>query len=275
MNFCNHCGAKLEQDVPHACSEIAASAGASHPASSESFNLRKEPWGSAASNGTDGQTAQQTYTEHSQPQHSMGQFAREATSAFETRTLLTLLKQPTEAARLHPQRDWLYAVIGILLSSLGFAVWAYIVSKHFFGFLFGPSDILSLLDRGAPSIPFSFFIRFLVIAILSIGALIGALWLTLSFKGKERPGLLPAFVRLGALQMPFSVGFLLAGLVSVISFTQLSFFMVGCLLLSSVVLTTTEMAELGKVERSNRFAFITIAMGMHMIISLILFKIFF
>ncbi|WP_028546933.1 hypothetical protein [Paenibacillus taiwanensis] len=275
MNYCNHCGAKLEQGVAHACSEIAASADISHPASSQPFNLRKGPSETDGSNDTTNQSAQQAYADHSQPHQSMGKFAREATSTFETRTLITLIKQPTEAARLHPQRDWLYAAIGVLLSSLGFAVWAYIVSKHFFGLLFGASDILSLLDGGTPSIPFSFFIRILVIALLSIGTLIGALWLTLAFKGKERPELLPAFVRLGALQMPFGIGFLLAGLVSIISFTQLSFFMVGCLLMSSVVLTTSEMAEMGKVERSNRFAFVTVALGMHMVISLILFKLFF
>lgn len=183
--------------------------------------------------------------------------ANDVDDGIETKRITSMIIHPLEARSISVRHDWSYTLIGILLGSIGFAAWAYLVAGHF-----------SSLLPDSPSVSLNYFIEaFLIVIVLYIAQFV-SLWLSARLSGSKRLNALETIVWLGAMQMPYGIGFIIAGIVSFASF-KISFILVTILSLTSMIVSFIEVHDLARITRSKRLPFTLFASAIFTIFAIL------
>ncbi|RJE88472.1 hypothetical protein D3P07_10740 [Paenibacillus sp. 1011MAR3C5] len=150
----------------------------------------------------------------------------------ERNKLLTLLKNPLESLQL-TAKEWIYGALGLAVSFVGYLIWVLILGNKITGLLYSAIPFGGLFAPN--SLSFAIFSRMFLLGLLSLVALLAALWLA----GWWRSGAQPAWklfaIRIGGIQYITGAGFLLSGILS-FHFT-LSMMALAITLLSTLALS--------------------------------------
>ncbi|MFF2885774.1 hypothetical protein [Paenibacillus sp. NPDC057967] len=150
----------------------------------------------------------------------------------ERNKLLTLLKNPLESLQL-TAKEWIYGALGLAVSFVGYLIWVLILGNKITGLLYSAIPFGGLFAPN--SLSFAIFSRMFLLGLLSLVALLAALWLA----GWWRSGVQPAWklfvIRIGGIQYITGAGFLLSGILS-FHFT-LSMMVLSITLLSALALS--------------------------------------
>ncbi|MGG0815248.1 hypothetical protein ABE142_21665 [Paenibacillus alvei] len=188
---------------------------------------------------------------------------------IDKKNILQLLKNPASARSLTVS-DWIYAVIAVLASALGFALFGYTLFGSIFASLMSS---VSFLSSRSVTPPFSIFLQLFVYQLIVLAVLFISIWLISRWKGSKPLDFKTTLIQLAAMQMPFGLGYLLAFLLALLSFGSLAVAVAAFTWFVSVIVATTESMEQAEVIRPNRFPFITASMGMYFFLTYLVFKI--
>lgn len=176
---------------------------------------------------------------------------------------LRLLKNPDNSMRLHPEKDFLYGIIGILLSIAGFFMWALALQKHIQDSLSSILGVFDLFDRSTKGI--SIAPNLLWLGLASILSLIGVLWGVGNWAGYRKYSLKEITTYLGAMQITSGVGFLVAAAFLFISY-QLSILLVIFNLLITFVMTIMGAHDMYRINSDRRLQLIALTVGCYLIL---------
>lgn len=175
--------------------------------------------------------------------------------------ILRFLRNPLEALGL-TEKEWLYGVLGLAASFLGFLIWVLLfggqITELIYGFmpfggLFGPSELT-----------FAIFGRMFGIGLLSMIALLAALWLTGWWRSGVQPSWKAFLTQIGGMQYIAGAGFLLAGILS-FSF-PLSILVLGITLLSSLVLSVYGGVEASGVSKERTSTYMILSVTLYLVL---------
>ncbi|MCM3338980.1 hypothetical protein M3650_10130 [Paenibacillus sp. MER TA 81-3] len=277
MDVCNRCGEKLDEHEPHTCSKEAALSGTSdQKESAVRQDIASHRETAAAAGAMDasapyaapGQVPNQPLNANGSNSYGGASFGVKRESAFDMKRAVQLMKHPTEASALQPASDWLYGVIAVAASAIGFALFAFSI---FSGLMSMLNPFGAYLNAGES---IGLFIKLVLLYIITLAALFGALWLVSRWKGVQRSDVKTFLVRLAAMQMPYGPAYLVAFLMMLISFTSLSLAIAGIVWFTSVIMTVSETMEQAEVTRDNRFLCVASSIALYFVLLLILTKIF-
>lgn len=184
--------------------------------------------------------------------------------------ILRFMRNPLEALGL-TEKEWLYGVLGLAASFLGYLIWVLLFGGRIaellysfmpFGGMFAPTKLT-----------FAIFGRMFGIGLLSMAALLGALWLTGWWRSGVQPSWKTFLAQLGGMQYIAGAGFLLAGIVS-FSF-PFSILVLGVTLLSSLVLSVYGGAEASGVSRERTSSYMILSVALYLVLLGVLVNLFF
>ncbi|MWC30709.1 hypothetical protein [Paenibacillus sp. MMS18-CY102] len=248
MSFCTQCGMRIVEGEAHACQQTAAG----------SENAWNGSGGAAGAPRGSNQGGFQAVTD--------------LTKQIDTNVIVDLLKNPQKSLQLQPAKDLIYGVLGIVASLLGFMIWAWIIGKKIdsllgdmFGGLFGGlSDFEDLTDySGGSSIGSAITGKLIVLAIISLIALIGSLWALGNWKGERKLTFKDAVTHLGAAQYTFGAGFVLAGLCSFINL-RIAFIVLSVNLLTALVTTVMHAIALWQVREDRKLTVVGLSVALYL-----------
>lgn len=244
MRYCSQCGQPIEDHEEHVC-----------PAQS---NPNTPP----------------TRESSSQASTVIRNMKDQASRSFDAKRMTNMMLHPIEARNIDAKQDWIYAVIALLLGAIGMSLWAYLVASSIFAFIMGPADLFSSVLNGGIEVPFSFFFKIFLMTLLIYAALFAALWITARLRGENKLSFVDLVVRLGTIQLPYGPGFILAGILSFISF-QLSLIVIAIFAITSLIMSFLEVLDMANVARARRFQFTLIGISIYSVLFIILTKLFF
>ncbi|MBD2845861.1 hypothetical protein IDH44_11720 [Paenibacillus sp. IB182496] len=249
MAYCTACGQQLQPGEAHACpaaDEVAAAA-QSHPASA----------------GTRGQAAEGA-------RHIAAQFRR-----IEPGVLVRLLRQPREALSLEGPAAPVYGFVGVAAALIGFIIWAMLLGNELASlvFGFGSSSIFDAFSAYRADIYWRIIGRMLVIGLVSSAAMIGVLYAAGRWLGEAKLRFGTFFASIGAMQLVFGAGFVLAGLCSLINL-RLSLFVMLVVLLAALVLLVSAASDLLRVPKAREAAFAVTVIGGYLLVTGLLLALF-
>lgn len=188
--------------------------------------------------------------------------------------IVRLLKNPLESLNLNGSKDLVYGALGIAAAIIGFLIWTLFVGNRLeniimraFGFG-GISNIMDLLDRRS-SISAAIFGKMILISILSSASLLGAIWSIGYWKGGQRLSIKALITHIGAMQYITGAGFILSGILALMSF-KLSIFVLLLSLLSSLVLSITGATELFQVAKERRALYMILTISAYLLLFMVL-----
>ncbi|WP_338555156.1 hypothetical protein [Paenibacillus sp. KS-LC4] len=141
--------------------------------------------------------------------------------------LLRLLKNPLEGLNLNPAKHLSYGIIGIVCAIIGFLLFGLLTGSAislFFGY--GVTDLL----REGSGMSAALFGKILLLSLISTFAFLGSLWGISLWRATQRLTIRAFITSIGAMQLASGAGFLIAGVISLISFKLGSFVMAAALL---------------------------------------------
>ncbi|REK74977.1 hypothetical protein [Paenibacillus paeoniae] len=180
----------------------------------------------------------------------------------ERNKLLTLLKNPLESLQL-TTKEWIYGALGLAASFVGYLVWVMILGSKITGLFYNAMPFGKLF---APSsLSFAIFSRMFLLGLLSLVALLAALWLA----GWWRSGVQPAWklfvIRMGGIQYITGAGFLLAGILS-FHFT-LSMIVLAITLLSTLALSLQGGLEVSGISKERTASYLVVSITLYVILA--------
>ncbi|EFM10842.1 hypothetical protein PaecuDRAFT_2089 [Paenibacillus curdlanolyticus YK9] len=252
MSFCTQCGMRVIEGEAHACQQAAAGA-------------ENQTW-----NGAGGAAG----APHRSNQGGGFQSVAQLSKQIDTSVIVSLLKNPQQALKLQPAKDFIYGVLGVAASLLGFLIWAWIFGQKMesllgdlFGGLFGGfSDFDDLGDYSdGSSIGAAITGKLIVLGIISIIALFGSLWVVGNWKGERKHAFKDAITYLGAAQYTFGAGFVLAGVCSFINL-RIAFIVLSVNLLTVLVTTVMHAVALWQVREDRRLTVVGLSVGLYLVL---------
>lgn len=156
--------------------------------------------------------------------------------------IIQLLKRPMSSLNLNAQKEWLYGLIGIAASILGFTIWGLSFAKQVFKSVFGGIGMFSHMI-----LPYK---NSFSIALLSMAVFMVALWGAGVVFGRKKLAFMEVLTKIGALQFIFGVVFLIAGILCFIS-TQVAAFLVVLTLLVTLVASVIAAVQIFQVENDK------------------------
>lgn len=244
MRYCSQCGAPIADNEEHVCS--------AQP-EQEATPVRESS---------------------SQAETVIRNMTDQAARSFDAKRMTNMMLHPIEARNINAKQDWIYAVIGLLLGAIGLSLWAYLVASNIFALLMGPQDIFSAVLNGGIEVPFSFFLKIFLLTLLIYAALFAGLWITARLQGDNKISITDLVVRLGTIQLPYGPGFIIAGILSFISF-QLSLLLISILAITSLIMSFVEIVDMANVARAKRFQFTLIGISIYSVLVIVLSNLFF
>lgn len=179
--------------------------------------------------------------------------------------LLGLLKDPLSAQRLQPATDLYYGFIGLAAAVCGFFLWGLALQwkleaglAYLFGFLGG--------EFGG-GIGVAYYV--LRLGLVSIVALIGALWLVGKWKGTRQPDWREIVTCLGSMQLLWGASFAAAAILTLVSL-RLSFTVLLVALLSAFVLALLAAADLFGFRKEQRFVAVVANAAVYVLLTAVL-----
>ncbi len=181
--------------------------------------------------------------------------------------ILGLMKNPMSALKLDPKKHFLYGLIGLGASFVGYIIWALFIAGSMRGAIslfLAPS---SLLTGGASYA--SVMGRLIFIGIISNIALFGSIFLISMWKATDRQSIQSLLTKLGAVQYFAAAGFILAGLLSFMTF-KLSLAILLITLLTVLFLTLLAAVQMYKVKEKDIALYGVAIIAVYFIIMMVL-----
>lgn len=188
----------------------------------------------------------------------------------ERNRLLALLKDPLESLHLSA-KEWIYGALGLAVSFVGYLIWVLILGTKITGLLYSALPFGRLFTPN--SLSFAIFSRMFLLGLLSLVALLAALWLA----GWWRSGVKSAWklflIRIGGIQYITGAGFLLSGILS-FHFT-LSMITLAITLLSTLALSLFGGLEASGVTREKTASYLIVSISLYLILAGVFMKLVF
>ncbi|SFE52174.1 hypothetical protein SAMN04487969_103193 [Paenibacillus algorifonticola] len=181
---------------------------------------------------------------------------------IDTQILLKLLKNPLEGLNLNPAKDLSYGIIGIVSAIIGFLLFGLLTGsaiRLFFGY--GASDLL----REGSGMSAALFGKILLLSLISIIAFLGSLWGISLWRATQRLTLSAFITSIGAMQLFAGAGFLIAGVVSLISF-KLGFFVMAATLLSTLGISLVGASVASQVTKEKLWSYIVLSVCAYLLL---------
>lgn len=168
---------------------------------------------------------------------------------FDFKRVLRLIINPLGSLK-HSEKDFLYGIIGLASSYVGFLLWSLLVTKKI-NALFNPFyELASLFSGGSQgSVFFKMFSKLMLTGLWSTITLLAVVWLVSWWTSGLKPDIKSFLTRVGGIHYIGFVGFVLACILSA-SFT-FSIVIVAITLLTLLVLTLYAGAEMYGVSREK------------------------
>lgn len=175
-------------------------------------------------------------------------------------TVVRLLQNPFSGLQLDPAKDFVYGLLGLAASLIGFLIWALLVGQGFGNlFTFG---VFGLIDGKITG-------RIFLIGLISLISLICSMWISGLWQGRNRQDIMAVVCRLGSMQTAGGAGFVIAGILALVSL-RLSFVAYGITALVTLIVTVMGALELFDIAPERRFSFIGISVSLYWILTMLL-----
>lgn len=226
MSFCTKCGTQLQPNEIHTCvSAEQPIVNAASPTSTPSPILTS---------------------------------ARDHLAHVDKHKILNLLKNPMSALQLRAESDLLYGVLGLVVSLLGFVLWAWsfkhqLIKLMILGFGSLISDDKESYREASEYLPI--VNHMLLLGLISLIVLVGITFLLGNKMGLHKLHWKDSMVQLGGLQLISGIGFIVAALMMFISI-KLSFLLLFTTSLAALVLTLVAGIEMFRIQRDRLALFI-------------------
>jgi len=207
------------------------------------------------------------------PQHAGNEPTREAPpplSEVEPQKLLELLKNPSAALKLQPEKDWVYGAIGAAAGVLGFFFWVWafqeaIKSKLDIFSGIGNLFLYGMLGLATPA-------KYLILGIFSIALLAATLGAVGNWQGARKRNWMEAVAFQGSTQLLFGAGWLISGVIAFISL-QLSMLLGAIVMLINLLLLVSQATELHEVGRDKRFMYFVYSISIYLLLLFLVYSI--
>ncbi|GAA3411531.1 hypothetical protein GCM10020370_60130 [Paenibacillus hodogayensis] len=198
-------------------------------------------------------------------------------SAVDPGILLHLLKKPDAGLSLVPDKEYVYGLIGMGGSLLGFFLWGLALKRNMINSIVGKvSSVTGDMDffgglvkegmKGAGSkAPIA--TNMLILGLISLVVLFGSLWLAGRWKGTDKLGWKETVTYLGSMQLASGVVFIVAAIAAFVS-VSFSLLLVAICLLITLILTCLMALDVYGVGREHRLAFVIASMTVYAVIVL-------
>lgn len=176
--------------------------------------------------------------------------------------LLKLLKNPLEGLNLNPAKDLSYGIIGIVSAIIGFLLFGLLTGSAiplFFGY--GVSDLL----REGSGMSAALFGKILLLSLISTIAFLGSLWGISLWRATQRLTIRAFITSIGSMQLASGAGFLIAGVVSLISF-KLGFFVMAAALLSTLGISLVGASVASQVTKEKLWSYIALSVCAYLLL---------
>ncbi|ANY65108.1 hypothetical protein BBD42_00405 [Paenibacillus sp. BIHB 4019] len=181
---------------------------------------------------------------------------------IDMQVLLKLLKNPLEGLNLNPAKDLSYGIIGIVSAIIGFLLFGLLTGSAiqlFFGY--GVSDLL----REGSGMSAALFGKILLLSLISTIAFLGSLWGISLWRATQRLTLRAFITSIGAMQLASGSGFLIAGVVSLISF-KLGLFVMAAALLSTLGISLVGASVASQVTKEKLWSYIVLSVCAYLLL---------
>lgn len=248
MAFCTRCGQRLIEGEVHACQETAAGA-AGYEAES---NLNPNP------------------NSYANPNYANWNPGAPAQShKVDAGRVFSLFKNPERAKELQPDKDFLYGVLGIVASLLGFLIWAWLFNKKISDLLndmfgFGDDSIFGLYSASS-HVSSKLIGKLFLLGIISMAALLASLWLAGNWRGSRKLSAKELITYIGGMQYTFAAGFVITGLFTFVSL-RFSYVLLFINLLMALVTTVLSASEISEVPKERRFSYIILGISIYLVL---------
>jgi len=243
MGFCTNCGRQLIQGQLHVCGaeaerEVPVER---HIAASSS----------AASGNNEG------------AENGVSRVLTDTMKQVDGHVILKLLKNPQAGLLLNPGKDFIYGVLGIAASIVGFLLWGWMVGIRI-NDMFSPSlnfGGLSGLDgfQVKPSSMVGTVVgKVFLTGIGSMAAFLASIWLIGSWRGERKLSIKSFVTHAGSMHYASGAGFVLAGVVGLMNI-KLSIFLLVINLLIMLLLSYVTAIELFGIAKVRQLSFIASA----------------
>lgn len=172
--------------------------------------------------------------------------------------ILNLLKNPMSALQLKAETDFMYGILGLVVSLLGFVLWAWsfkhqLIKLMILGFGSLISDEKESYREASEYLPI--VNHMLLLGFVSLIVLVGITFLLGNKMGLHKLHWKDSIVQLGGLQLISGVGFIVAALMMFV-LIKLSFLLLFTTLLATLALTLVAGIEMFRIRRDRIALFI-------------------
>lgn len=228
MSFCTKCGQQLQPNEIHTCVSPESSAVNATPSPSTST------------------------------QSPILTTARDHLANVDKHKILNLIKNPMSALQLRAESDLLYGILGLVVSLLGFVLWAWsfkhqLIKLMLLGFGSLISDEKESYREASEYLPI--VNHMLLLGLVSLIVLVGVTLLLGNKMGLHKLHWKDSMVQLGGLQLISGIGFIVAALMMFV-LIKLSFVLLFTTLLATLVLTLVAAIEMFRIHRDRIALFI-------------------
>ncbi|MFD0714883.1 hypothetical protein [Paenibacillus sp. GCM10027626] len=257
MAFCTNCGQRLTEGELHVCGS-----------GTESRN------GSGDGNGAE-HTVSEEESVHDRPAPGESRYSGVSRSVADSmkqvdgNLILGLLKNPQSGLNLNPQKDLIYGLLGIAASIIGFVIYAWIVGMQIDSMVGGFFGGLGSFGVKPQSLVGGIVGNMLLVAIVSMVAFLGSMWLVGSWRGSRKVSIQAFVTYFGSMHYLSGAGFVVAGLVALMSY-KLSLLLIVINLLIMLLLSFVSAMELFGISREQQFSFIAPAVTIYTVVVLII-----
>lgn len=184
--------------------------------------------------------------------------ARDHLANVDKHKILNLMKNPMSALQLRSESDLLYGVLGLVVSLLGFVLWAWsfkhqLIKLMILGFGSLINDEKESYREASEYLPI--VNHMLLLGLISLIVLVGITLLLGNKMGLHKLHWKDSMVQLGGLQLISGIGFIVAALMMFISI-KLSFVLLFTTLLATLALTLVAGIEMFRIHRDRIALFI-------------------
>jgi hypothetical protein len=182
-------------------------------------------------------------------------------AGVESGKLIDLLRNPSSALNLQPQKDWMYGAIGAIVGVIGFFFWIWCfqeaIKQKLFSVL-GNLFLYSILGMATPG-------KYFLIGLFSVVLLVGTLTVLGNWQGARKRNWMEVVTLQGSSQLLFGAVWIVSGLLAFMSL-QLSMLLGAAALLINLLLLVAQAQDFHEVSRERRFLYIVYAMGIYMLL---------
>ncbi|OPA80207.1 hypothetical protein BVG16_05545 [Paenibacillus selenitireducens] len=183
------------------------------------------------------------------------QLHRQPKSSLDLQLIVQLLRNPLTSLSLNPATQWLYGVLGIAASIVGFALWTTTSVTSIFALFLNPLAGLGIGRGLGFSIYAGTFVRMIVLALVSQGVLIGSIWIFGNWLSGKKQDWRNLVTYLGGVQWLFGGAFIVAAIIGLL-LGQIGFLIASIALVLTIifiVLTSLECYTFVSTERKSQF----------------------